>query len=392
MPERLVITLAQVFEDNDLADLLSGAKKVSVLAQLALFLMYEKKARDRSCWKPLLDELDRIQGRGPAGAKSPLLWDEGQAETLLAGSPVLAELAERKAAMRAEWKEADDVWFLASAFFSRYPFDAPSQVFTEANFISAYCAVQAAVVHLMGVPPALRFALVPLGPPLLQYSATSKAVLRWDDAARAVVLDVDAPVRAGDPVLAWCGPQPNRRLLLNYGTIFDDNPADALPLRVTCPPAAAGGDPLAAPRRAALAAAGASSDAEFKLTRGGGLPAGLLPALRLALCDDAAVLSSAGAAAAAAAAGPLSPANEAAALTALHARLAARRAGYRSTVAEDEAVIASPDAGPRPKVAARLLRLEKLILDDALAAVKAAAAAAGVACEGAAAPVAVRVE
>ena len=132
-------------------------------------------------------------------------------------------------------------------------------------------------------------------------------------------------------------------------------------MRVTCPPAGvAGGDPLAAPRRAALAAAGASSDAEFKLTRGGGgLPVGLLPALRLALCDDGAVLGDATAAAAAATAGPLSPANEAAALTALHSRLSARRAAYRTSVAEDEGVIASSDAGPRAKVAARLLRLEK---------------------------------
>ena len=62
----------------------------------------------------------------------------------------------------------------------------------------------------MGVPPALRFALVPLGPPLLQYSATTGATLRWDEATRSVVLDVDAHVRAGDPVTAWCGPQPNR--------------------------------------------------------------------------------------------------------------------------------------------------------------------------------------
>ena len=210
VPERLVITLAQVFEDADLPDLLSGAKKVSVLAQLALFLMYEKKQRSNSCWKPLLDELDRIQGRGPAGAKSPLLWDEGQAESLLAGSPVLAELADRRAGMAAEWAEADGVWFLASSFFARYPFDCPTSTFTFQNFVSAYCAVQAAVVHLMGVEPSLRFALVPLGPPLLQYSATSKATLRWDADARAVVLDVDAPVRAGDPVTAWCGPQPNR--------------------------------------------------------------------------------------------------------------------------------------------------------------------------------------
>lgn len=40
-------------------------------------------------------ELDRIQGRGQSGAKSPLLWDEGQVEALLQGSPIVAEVAER---------------------------------------------------------------------------------------------------------------------------------------------------------------------------------------------------------------------------------------------------------------------------------------------------------
>jgi len=40
-------------------------------------------------------ELDRIQARGQSGAKSPLLWDEGQVAALLQGSPIVAEVAER---------------------------------------------------------------------------------------------------------------------------------------------------------------------------------------------------------------------------------------------------------------------------------------------------------
>jgi len=39
----------------------------------------------------------------------------------------------------------------------------------------AFAAVQASVVHLQGVPLSKRFALVPLGPPLLPYSSTCKA-------------------------------------------------------------------------------------------------------------------------------------------------------------------------------------------------------------------------
>ena len=42
-----------------------------------------------------VQELDKQQGRGQMGACSPLIWDEGQAERLLAGSPVLQLIKER---------------------------------------------------------------------------------------------------------------------------------------------------------------------------------------------------------------------------------------------------------------------------------------------------------
>ena len=38
---------------------------------------------------------DRQRGRGQMGAKSPLLWDEGQVERLLAGSPVVNMVRDR---------------------------------------------------------------------------------------------------------------------------------------------------------------------------------------------------------------------------------------------------------------------------------------------------------
>lgn len=49
----------------------------------------------------------------PQGAKSPLLWDEGQAAELLAGSPVVAEIEARLAGIEKEYEELDAVWFLA---------------------------------------------------------------------------------------------------------------------------------------------------------------------------------------------------------------------------------------------------------------------------------------
>lgn len=179
------------------------------------------------------------------------------------------------------------------------------------------------------------------------------------------------------PPLPRCGPQSNARLLLNYGIVDDANPADGVTLHVETPPV--GADARAPRVRAALAAAGAASSADFKVSAAQPLPAGLLPYMRLALADEAALeRGDAAALAAAAAAGPLSPANEATAVGALARRLRERLAGYKTSVGEDEATLASPTAGPRQKVAARLLRLEKLALTAALDAVLVAGTAAGV--------------
>lgn len=48
----------------------------------------------------MLQELDRIRGRGQQGAKAPLLWDKGQVEDLLQGSPVVAEVHHRLQVLR----------------------------------------------------------------------------------------------------------------------------------------------------------------------------------------------------------------------------------------------------------------------------------------------------
>ena len=43
----------------------------------------------------ILQELDRVQGRGLQGAKSPLLWEDHQVQEYLAGSPLIGEIKER---------------------------------------------------------------------------------------------------------------------------------------------------------------------------------------------------------------------------------------------------------------------------------------------------------
>ena len=86
---------------------------------------------------------------------------------------------------------------------------------------------------MQGVELARRFALVPLGPPSLSYSSTCKALLTHDDEAGEVQLVVDREYKAGERVYAWCGPQPNSRLMVNYGIVDEGNPYDKLSIVAT---------------------------------------------------------------------------------------------------------------------------------------------------------------
>ncbi|KAL4457345.1 hypothetical protein ABPG75_012210 [Micractinium tetrahymenae] len=360
IPERLIVTLDQVFQDNTLAELVTTGK-LSELACLTLYLAYEKKRGKESCWYDFIKELDRMQGRGSQGAKSPLLWGEGQAAELLAGSPVVGEIEARLAGIEKEYEELDAVWFLAGSLFNRQPFAPPTEQFTLPVFRQAFTAVQSCVVHLQGVELGKRFALVPLGPPLLTYSSTSKAMLKFDPASHEVQLAADREYDEGEPLTAWCGPQPNSRLLINYGIVDESNPYDKLPLSITIP----SNDPLYRLKRDKLAAEGLSTQQTFQLSAATPLPEQLLPYLRVVHAtreaDVAAATFGEGAA-------PVAPENELTALNQLVTVLRLRLSRYRTSIEEDEAIIADPAFGPRPTVAARLLKAEKRILQGSLAA------------------------
>lgn len=77
VPENLIVTLDRVFEDGAMAELLT-TNKLSELACLTLFMAYEKKRGKDSFWSPFIQELDKQGGRGPQGAKTPLLWKPHQ--------------------------------------------------------------------------------------------------------------------------------------------------------------------------------------------------------------------------------------------------------------------------------------------------------------------------
>lgn len=358
VPNSLVVTLERVLGNETVAELLT-TNKLSELACLALYLMYEKKQGKKSFWYPYIRELDRQRGRGQLAVESPLLWSEAELN-YLTGSPTKDEVLERAEGIKREYNELDTVWFMAGSLFQQYPYDIPTEAFPFEIFKQAFVAVQSCVVHLQKVSLARRFALVPLGPPLLSYRSNCKAMLTAVE--DAVQLVVDRPYEAGDPIVVWCGPQPNSKLLINYGFVDEDNAYDRLVVEAALNTE----DPQYQDKRLAAQRNGKLSLQRFHVYAGKEREAVLdmLPYLRLGYVSDASemqsVLSSQG---------PIclvSPCMERAVLDQLADFFKTRLAGYPTTLIEDEALLADCNLDPKKRVATQLVRLEKRILDACL--------------------------
>ncbi|KDO55671.1 hypothetical protein CISIN_1g008853mg [Citrus sinensis] len=333
VPNSLVVTLERVLGNETIAELLT-TNKLSELACLALYLMYEKKQGKKSFWLPYIRELDRQRGRGQLAVESPLLWSETEL-AYLTGSPTKAEILERAEGIKREYNELDTVWFMAGSLFQQYPYDIPTEAFTFEIFKQAFVAVQSCVVHLQKVSLARRFALVPLGPPLLAYSSKCKAMLAAVD--DAVQLVVDRPYKAGESIVVWCGPQPNSKLLINYGFVDEDNPYDRLVVEAALNTE----DPQYQDKRMVAQRNGKLSVQVFHVHAGREKEAisDMLPYLRLGYVSDTSemqsVISSLGPIC------PVSPCMERAVLDQLADYFKARLAGYPATLSEDEAMVTS---------------------------------------------------
>ncbi|TVU51509.1 hypothetical protein EJB05_02941, partial [Eragrostis curvula] len=367
VPMSLVVTLERVLGDESVAELLT-TNKLSELACLALYLMYEKKQGKDSFWYPYIKELDRQRGRGQLAVESPLLWTESELD-YLNGSPIREEVVARDEGIRREYNELDTLWFMAGSLFQQYPFDIPTEAFPFEIFKQAFVAVQSCVVHLQKVSLARRFALVPLGPPLLTYKSNCKAMLTADgDSVRLVV---DRPYKAGEPLIVWCGPQPNSRLLLNYGFVDEDNPFDRIIIEVhinfwaiSCIPkyrrSSISEKRMVAQRNGKLAI----QNFQVYVGKERETVAEILPYLRLGYISDPdemqSILSSEGDTC------PVSPCTERAVLDQLVGYLKSRLAGYPTALDEDEAMLADVNLEPKKEVATRLVRLEKKMLHACL--------------------------
>ncbi|KAE9448958.1 hypothetical protein C3L33_19145, partial [Rhododendron williamsianum] len=150
VPNSLVVTLERVLGNENIAELLT-TNKLSELACLALYLMYEKKQGKTSFWYPYIRELDRQRGRGQLAVESPLLWTETDL-AYLTGSPTKHEVMERAEGIKREYNELDTVWFMAGSLFQQYPYDIPTEAFPFEIFKQAFVAVQSCVVHLQVNP------------------------------------------------------------------------------------------------------------------------------------------------------------------------------------------------------------------------------------------------
>ncbi|KAL9264663.1 hypothetical protein AKJ16_DCAP23312 [Drosera capensis] len=211
-----------------------------------------------------------------------------------------AEVLARTEGIKREYHELDTVWFMAGSLFQ-------------------------------GVSLARRFALVPLGPPLLAYKSTCRAMLTAADGA--VELVVDRPYKTGEPIVVWCGPQPTSRLLLNYGYVDEDNPYNRITVQLYV---------------------GKEKEAVYDM----------LPYLRLGYVSDPSemqsVVSSQGPVC------PVSPCMEGAVLDQLSDYFRSRLSGYPTTLTEDETLLGDSSLNPERRVATQLVRLEKKILHACL--------------------------
>lgn len=358
VPNSLVVTLERVLGNETIAELLT-TNKLSELACLALYLMYEKKQGKESFWYPYIRELDRQRGRGQLAVESPLLWSEAEL-SYLTGSPVKAEVLERAEGIRREYNELDTIWFMAGSLFQQYPYDIPTEAFPFEIFKQAFVAVQSCVVHLQKVSLARRFALVPLGPPLLAYRSNCRAMLTAVEGA--VQLVVDRPYNAGDPIVVWCGPQPNSKLLINYGIVDEDNSYDRMVVEASLNTE----DPQYQDKRMVAQRNGKLSVQTFQVYAGKEKEAvsDMLPYLRLGYVSDPSemqsVISSQGPIC------PVSPCMEQAVLNQLATYFRERLLGYPTTLGEDENLLADCNIDPKKRVATQLVRLEKKILSACL--------------------------
>lgn len=346
IPEALAVTRVDVLGHPLLGPVAKGRDD---LVGLALWLMLEQAGAERegATWRPYAHPLPA------AAASSPLLWPPEERQRLLQGSPVLADVEGRLAAL------AEEFTALHSSHFQKDLEAFPPARFTVGEFQRAFAAVLSRGTYL---PAADLFALVPLAD-MVRHSAASSASLDYNEDAEAVMLVADRDFRTGEEVVANRAlGRPNSELLISHGFVDNPNPNDYLELEVALVEA----DPLYRYKLQLVREAGFESRQRFPLFEDR-FPSQLLSFMRLARLQDAAQLPRATFGSDTI----ISQANEYEVLMLLMADCRDRLAAYASTLDDDARLLQKRGLGANERAAAQLRLSEKRILSNTMAGLRA---------------------
>ncbi|XP_024528299.1 ribulose-1,5 bisphosphate carboxylase/oxygenase large subunit N-methyltransferase, chloroplastic isoform X1 [Selaginella moellendorffii] len=185
---------------------------VSEWAQLALLLLFEKRAGEASIWAPYISCLPRW-----GTIHSTAFWRKEEL-TMIQESSLSYETMSRRAAIREEFNEMQSI-------FQRYEHVFGGTV-SYASFKHAYVTVCSRAWRIDGLE---KLAMVPFAD-FMNHDWSSNAMLTYDTDNGSTELFADKNYAAGEQVTISFGPLCNASLALDFGFTVPYNPWDKVQL------------------------------------------------------------------------------------------------------------------------------------------------------------------
>ncbi|GAX73871.1 hypothetical protein CEUSTIGMA_g1321.t1 [Chlamydomonas eustigma] len=314
------------------------------LVALTLWLMAEREKGADSAYANLLATL-------PDQSYSTLLWTDSELETLLSGSPVLAESRNRVSELKRQWQELYDGWF--SKDVSKFKPDT----YNYEKFAAAFCVVLAHTVYL---PSAQLFALLPLISLMGRTGNANGCDVDYDSESKQVFIKAGRPYREGQEVLLN-DVRPNGELLMATGTLPETNTANFINFPAALIPA----DKYFVMKSQILESMGFSPQEYFPVFPDR-MPNQLLAYIRLARVQDPALFAKVSFEQDI----QLSQMNEYEVLQLLMGDCRERLACYRTSMEEDIKLSQQRDLSVKEKLAVKLRLSEKRIISSTMDAVR----------------------
>lgn len=341
LPENFTVSSIDVANHPIISSVAEGSDD---LVGLSLWLMVERSSPS-SPWTPFL-------GSFPESTLSPLLWEEGERERLLRGSPILADVKERVRILEQKFES------LKNTHFDRFPEKFSPEIFNLQNFKKSFAVVLSRVIYL---PSLDILALVPLAD-MVNHKSGCGAVTDFRGEDNMIVLVADRDYEEGEEVFCSYGVErSNADLLISYGFVPENNKSDFLELTVGLVPA----DRLFAMKRQLAAEAGFTEKQPFPLFPDR-LPTQLLTYVRLSRLQDPALFAKV----AFERDSMLTEANEYEVLMLLMGECREKLAAYTGSLEDDMQIVKQKNLSPEEKLAAKLRMGEKSILNAAMASLR----------------------